>query len=158
MKQSDARAEGCGYFAITRLVGRAAGRKSTRSEGNTVESYSASLLFYLLTVVCLRNLIGGGFAATAIVLVATWFCWLFLLYVNSLLVRLARVLGAFRKLSNSKAQSIIIGGEMALIALSLAAGQGWIRWVGISWLILTVINLAAAAVLLMCNQAWRMPE
>ncbi len=136
------------YFALPRLIAWAAGGSARRTERNWTEAYFTGVVMVAITYLALVVMVGARSVVGIVLLVfATWILWLLLLYANSLLVTTGRALGLFRNLSNSRAQSILVGSETALCALVLLQGNDWLSVVGWLWLGLVAVNAAAAAAL-----------
>ena len=134
------------YFALLRVWTWLRGGSAERSESNWLEAYCVGLAIYLLTYLTLVAQLSANAVATIALLFVTWLGWLLLFYLNSLVVRALRSMGALRGLSNSRAQNILIGAETIACAISLTLRPGW-EAVGYFWLIVSAANLAGALIL-----------
>jgi hypothetical protein len=80
-----------------------------------------------------------------------WLFWLLVLYLNSLILKLARSLGLFRSLPIRRGQSILIATVTTAMAVALALRNSFVSEVGAIWLIATALNLVAALILAFNN-------
>jgi hypothetical protein len=76
-----------------------------------------------------------------------WAFWLLALYLNSVFIRLLRVLGLFGNLPNARIQSVLLGIVTTVFAFYLAVNALWLGLLGIAWVAAVSLNLLAAAVL-----------
>lgn len=83
--------------------------------------------------------------------ILVWLSWVVLLYANSLVIRLLRVLGVIGALPQSRAQTILIGIAATACAVQLARTELWSRLIGEVWLTLVALNLLAAVALQVRN-------
>lgn len=140
------------YFSLPRVVQLVRGRSVIRAESNWIEGYFAGVAVYLLTYLLLTQLAtpqlsSGSVLWLVLLAFGAWVLWLVLLYVNSLIMRALRCVGLFTTRSNSRAQNFIIGVETTIFALVLISRPNWPRVVGWIWLVIVLLNLAAAIVL-----------
>jgi hypothetical protein len=147
------------YFSLPRLVAKIGGGDARRAETNALEAWAGGLIFYLITYVFFAaQFIPRGLKhwETALMLIAlaffVWLFWLFLLYINSLVIKLLRLCGLFRTISIRRAQSILLGIATTAMACTLLTRGPLIRGVGLVWLVAVAVNLAAALVLALGNE------
>jgi hypothetical protein len=145
------------YFALPRLWTKWRGRNAARDENNWLEMNVAGLLFHLIVYIFAFHLLASGltFWQQLLLLIPlaflVWFFWLLLFYLDSLCIKLLRALGFMRRLSDGRAQTILIGAVMICFALSLARESGVWRAVGILGLIIFALNLLAATILALAS-------
>jgi hypothetical protein len=88
---------------------------------------------------------------TALLLVAlafgVWLFWLFLLYLNSVVIKFLRLSGFFREVPPRRTQSIFWGIATTAMACSLLRGTRWVHEVAAIWLVAVALNLVAAVIL-----------
>jgi hypothetical protein len=152
MKQSAKRVSF--YFSLPRLVAKICGGDARRAETNSIEAWTASLIFYLINYVFFSaqfipsrlqhwqtalSLIGLAFFV--------WLFWLLLLYLNSLIIKLLRLCGLFRPIPIRRAQSILLGISTTAMACTLLLGASWMRGLALFWLLAVALNLTSALVL-----------
>jgi hypothetical protein len=148
----------CGfYFALPRLWAKCRGGNAARDESNWLEMNVAGLFFHLIAYVFAFHLLASGltFAQQILLLIPlaflVWFFWLLLFYLDSLCIKLLRALGFMRRLSDGRAQTILIGVVMICFAISLASESGVWRAIGILGLGIFALNLLAAAILALAS-------
>jgi hypothetical protein len=76
---------------------------------------------------------------------ATWIFWLVILYLNTLVIALARRLRWYSRPSNLPAQNFLVLALTTLFAFALTRDPGWSRWLGFLWLGGLGLNLIASA-------------
>jgi hypothetical protein len=141
------------YFALPRLLNRMRGGSDKISESNAVEAYFGTILALVVSFLFARQLFAGrytGWPAIAVgifLLVTVSIFWLFIFYFNSLLIKILRTFGIFRKMANRHAQDILTKIVVAVFAYELSISVSWTRWIGIFCLLLLGFNLAAALLL-----------
>jgi hypothetical protein len=155
MKTEKENAFGDFYFALPRLLNRIRGGADKISESNAVEAYFGTILALVVSFLFARQLFAGrctGWQAIAVgilLLVTVSIFWLFVFYFNSLLIKILRTCGIFRKMANRHAQDIFIQVVVAAFAYELSISVSWTRWIGIFCLLLLGTNLAAALLLVL---------
>ena len=141
-----------GYkFALPRLLARSAGRKVRRAQFSAGEAYSLGLLVFGLHCVFAARAILPFVRTTALQALALlflpfaiWIAFLFLYYMNSLVLALLRRAGLFAIVPNNQFQHVVISTLTTLIALAfLREESSWIRSLGVLWLALLAFNLFA---------------
>ncbi len=120
------------YFALPRLVASQLGWNAARTESNWLEANIVGgfehLIWYAfaahtLLPVCRR---GNKSRCSFRLAFCVWICWLLVIYLNSVLIRLLRVCGLLRDLSNARAQSVLLGIVTTGFAFYLARTRpGW---------------------------------
>ena len=141
------------YFALPRFVRKSFGKNSKRSEGSWAEAHFVSvavyLIGYLFAVHLLLPHLSGWTLIPALfaLLFLMWIFWLLVLYLNSLVVKLCRVLGLFPDLPGNRIQSVLIGILTSVFAAELIASGTWTCWIGIIWIAAVMLNLSAALLL-----------
>src|SRR5450755_1045255 len=99
MKTGNENAFGDFYFAWPRLLNRMRGRTDKISESNVVEAYFGSIVAFMVSFLFARQLFAGrcsGWQAIAVgilLLFAVSISWLFVFYLNSLLIKILRTCG-----------------------------------------------------------------
>jgi hypothetical protein len=140
------------YFALPRVLQLIRGRSVIRAESNWIEAYFPGVAIYLLSYLLLAEVAAPRLSSASILwllllALGAWVLWLFVLYVNSVVIRALRRIGLFTTRSNSRAQNIIIGTETTIFAFVLANSATWLRVLGWIWLAIVALNLTAAVVL-----------
>ena len=147
------------YFALPRLLARWRGGDATRAERNGTEAwiggiatYAISYLFFLQFI---PSALGPWLHAILLVVLAfvAWLLWLVLLYVNSLLIKLARLGGLFRSIPDRRAQSILVSATVTAMAWALLQRGGWVSEVAAIWMVAVTMNLIAAALLALTHES-----
>ena len=155
MKTENENAFGDFYFALPRLLHRMRGGTDKISESNAVESYFGSIVAFMVSFLFAWQLFAcrcPGWQAIGVgifLLFAVSISWLFVFYFNSLLIKILRTCGIFRKMANRHAQDIFIQVVVAAFAYELSISVSWTRWIGIFCLLLLGTNLAAALLLVL---------
>jgi hypothetical protein len=151
------------YFALPRLLNQMRSGADKISEGNAAEAYFGSIVAFLVSFLFAWQLFAGpctGWQAIAVgilLLFAVSIFWLFVFYINSLLIKILRTCGIFRKMTNRHAQDILIEVVVAAFAYELLISVSWTRWIGIFCLLLLGANLVAA-LLIALSQARRFTD
>ena len=129
------------------------GRRGGISESNAVEAYLGSIGIFALSFLFALQLFidrfsGWSLLAIAFVLVfAVWIFWLFVFYINSLLIKVLRVSGLFRGTADRRVQDVFIGIVVAVMAYRLSILPGWPGWIGLLVLSTLGVNFVAAILL-----------
>lgn len=153
MKTGNENALGGFYFALPRLLHRMRGGTDRISESNAVEAHLGSIVAFGVSFLLARQLFAGrcsGWQAIAVgifLLFAVSILWLFVFYFNSLIIKILRIAGIFRKLANRHAQDILIQIIVAILAYELSISVSRTRWFGIFCLLLLGANFVAALLL-----------
>jgi len=153
MKTGNEHAFGGFYFALPRLLHRMRGGTDRISERNAVEAYFGSIVAFVVSFLFSWQLFAGrcpGWQAIAVGILlffAVSIFWLFVFYINSLIIKILRTGGIFRKMADRHAQDILIEIIVAIFAYGLSISVSWTRWIGIFCLLLLGLNLAAALLL-----------
>jgi hypothetical protein len=144
------------YFALPRLLNRMRGGSGKISESNAAEAYFGSIVFFLVSFLFTWQLFAGrctGWQAIAVgilLLFAVSIFWLLVFYINSLVIKILRTGGIFRKMANRHVQDILIEVVVAVFAYELAISDfSWTRWIGIFCLLLLGANFISALLFLM---------
>jgi hypothetical protein len=138
------------YFSLLRLLSKVTGHGSHFSEGGVFETclgtFVVLLIPYLFLVDLAMNHLAGWMACVAVVMLpfAIWIFWLVVLYLNSVMIQVLHGLGFFRKVIERRLQDIFVGIIITFFASELSILNSWIRWIGIFWLMILAMNLAAA--------------
>ena len=141
------------YFALPRLIATMRGADARRSENNGPEATAGSVVIYLINYLFFAQFVPAALPLwqTALwlggIVFLTWFFWLFVLYLNSLIIKLLRPVGVFRSIPVRRAQSILLGTWTTAMAFDLLERGSWIGEVAAIWLVAVAMNLAAAAIL-----------
>ena len=145
----------CGYwFALPRLCARLSGRKVRRAEWSRWEAYGLGwLVFGIGCVFLVRCLFGvveswlGRVLCLLLAPIAVWLACLLTYFVNWLLAKVLRRLELYSGPTNRSLQSFIIIALVTLLAALLVRDEtGWMRSLGIFWLALVGLNLAAECI------------
>jgi hypothetical protein len=142
-----------GYFSLFRLLATMRGGSSKRSENNWIEAHGVGWMIYLVSFAFGAQLIwsqtvGWKFIVDLIALAfAIWLAWLIILYFNLLLIRLLRLCGVCREISNRAVQSVLILALTTALALQLARSDSWLRVIGMGWLLVVAANFFSFLVL-----------
>ena len=146
-------AKASGYFSLFRLLARMRGGSSKRSEDNWIEAHGVGWMIYLVSFAFGAQLlwsktVGWKFIVDLIALAfVIWLAWLIILYLNLLLIRLLRLCGACREISNRVLQSVLIMALTTALALQLARSDSWLRVIGMGWLLVVAANFLSFLVL-----------
>jgi hypothetical protein len=146
-------AKASGYFSLFRLLARMRGGSSKRSEDNWIEAHGVGWMIYLVSFAFGAQLlwsktVGWKFIVDLIALAfAIWLAWLIILYLNLLLIRLLRLCGACREISNRVLQSVLIMALTTALALQLVRSDSWLRVIGMGWLLVVAANFLSFLVL-----------
>lgn len=141
------------YFALPRLLAKWRGQSAARTEKNWLETNIAGTLSHLVVYVFAFQLLLAESAPWNQLLLCiplallVWIFWLLVFYFNSWLIELLRTCGLMRRLSDSRAQSVIIGLMTTAFAVYLLFAGPCAAMLGIIWLAAVSLNLVAAAVL-----------
>jgi hypothetical protein len=153
MKAGNENAVGDYYFALPRLLNRIRGGSDKISESNAVEAYFGGIAALVVSFLFSRQLFADpcpvwqAIAFGILLFFAVSICWLFVFYINSLIIKVLRIAGIFRKMANRHAQDILIEIIVAGFAYELSFSASWTRWIGIFCLLLLGANFAAALLL-----------
>jgi hypothetical protein len=151
------------YFALPRALAMMRGADDRRAENNGTEAMFGSVAIYLINYLFFAQFVPATFPywQRALWLVGlvflTWFFWLLVLYLNSLIIKLLRHIGVFRTIPIRRAQSILLCTWATAMAFDLLDRGSWIGEVAAIWLVAVAMNLAASAVLAFRHGASR-PE
>jgi hypothetical protein len=124
-----------------------------RAEQNSAEAWVAGIATYVVSYVFFAGFIPDTTAwwVSGLILLALAFlvlvCWLLLLYLNSLILKLLHALGLFRSLPARRGQSVLVGTAATAMALQLLERGPLAGELGAIWLIGLVMNLTAAVIL-----------
>jgi hypothetical protein len=141
------------YFSLSRLLARCCGRSGRRTQNNWLEANAAGIFLHVVFYAfAFRVLLGGHNIWLQLLLLLplallVWIFWLLLFYFDSLVIRGLRAVGFMRHLSDSRAQSILIGIVASACALALALDRDAFKIIGVAWLALMALNLLSAAIL-----------
>ena len=141
------------YFALPRFIATMRGADGRRAENNATEATVGGVAIYLINYLFFAQFVPATLPLwqTALWLggniFLTWFFWLLVLYLNSLILKLLRPLGVFRSIPTRRAQSILLGTWTTAMAFHLLERGSWIGEVAAIWLVAVAMNLAAAAFL-----------
>lgn len=147
------------YFALPRLLAKWRGGDPTRAERNGSEAWIGGIatygISYLFFLQFLPNMLNPWLRAVVMVVLAfvVLLVWLVLLYVNSLLIKAARLGGIFRSIPDRRAQSILIGATVTAMAWELVQRGGAISEIGAIWIVAVTMNLIAAALLALNHES-----
>jgi hypothetical protein len=153
MKTENEHACGDFYFALPRLLNRMRGGSDKISESNAAEAYFGSMVAFVVSFLFAWQLFTGrctGCQAIGVgifLLFAVSIFWLLVFYFNSLVIKILRTGGIFRKMANRHVQDILIEVVVAVIAYELSISVSWTRWLGIFCLLLLGANVVAALLL-----------
>lgn len=142
-----------GYFSLFRLLATMRGGSSKRSENNWIEAHGVGWMIYLVSFAfgaefLWSKTVGWKFIVDLIALAfAIWLAWLIILYFNLLLIRLLRLCGVCREISNRAVQSVLILALTTALALQLARSDSWLRVIGMGWLLVVAANFFSFLVL-----------
>ena len=151
------------YFALPRLIATMRGAEGRRAENNGAEASLGSLAIYVINYLFFAQFVPPHLPILPATLLLAglvflvWFFWLLALFVNSLIIKLLRRLGLFRKIPTRHAQSILLGTWTTAMAFDLLDPGTWIGEAASIWLVAVAMNLAAAAILAFRHGA-RRPE
>lgn len=141
------------YFALPRLIATLRGADVRRTENNGTEATVGSIAIYLINYLFFAQFVPAplplGQAALwlAGIVFLTWFFWLLVLYLNSLIIKLLHAVGIFRSIPIRRAQSILLCTWTTAMAFDLLDRGSWIGEAASIWLVAVAMNLAAAAFL-----------
>ncbi len=141
-----------GYaFALPRLAARLIGRKPRRAEFSAWEAYGVGILVFGISCVAATRALLPLVRPAALqglvlflVPVVMWVAFLFLYYVNALIVAGLRRLGLYSARTNNPFQHAVIMTMTTLLALHFLRDEcAWVRSLGVLWLGLLSLNLLA---------------
>ena len=141
------------YFSLPRLLTQCCGRSAKRTQNNWLEANAAGIFLHaVFYAFAFRVFLSGHNIWLQLLLLLplaflVWISWLLVFYFDSLVIRGLRAIGLMRHLSDSHAQSILIGLVASTFALALALDREAYKIIGAAWLILVVLNLLSAAIL-----------
>jgi hypothetical protein len=147
------------YFALPRLLAKWRGGDPIRAERNGTEAWLGGIATYAISYLFFLQFIPHALNpwVQAVVLVALSFVvllvWLVLLYVNSLLIKVARLGGIFRSIPDRRGQSILIGATVTAMAWALVQRGGSMSEIGAIWIVAVTMNLIAAALLALNHES-----
>jgi hypothetical protein len=149
------------YFALPRLIATMRGAEGLRAENNGTEATVGSVAIYLINFLFFAQFIPAlpvwqKALWLAGLVFLTWFFWLLVLYLNSLIIKLLRQVGLFRSIPTRRAQSILLGTWATAMAFDLLDRGSWIGEAASIWLVAVAMNLAAAVVLAFRHGASRL--
>lgn len=151
------------YFALPRLIATMRGADGGRAEKNGTEAWVGNIAIYLVNYLFFAQFVPAHLPLwqrtlllTALLFVV-WLFWLAVLYLNSLIIGMLRLVGVFRTIPSRHAQSILLGTWTTAMAFDLLERGSWIGEVAAIWLVAVAMNLAAAAILAFRHGASR-PE
>jgi len=157
MKKAELRERPRFYFALPRLVASQLGGNADRTEDNWVEANIVGGAIHLICYAFAAHVLLDGLPlwAQAALLIPVaflvWICWLIVLHINSVLIRLLRAAGLIRDLSNARAQSVLLGMVTTAFAFYLVENGSWLALLGIAWVAAVALNLLAAAILVVAE-------
>lgn len=141
------------YFALPRLMARLGGAPVMRSEQNWLEAMVVGGLVHAIIFLFAAHLLLSGRASwqqllllipvALLVLVS----WSVVLSANALVIRLTRAAGFLRDRPDRHLQSVLVGLLTTFAAWQLISAGSWMRLLGLMWMAVVALNLAAAAVL-----------
>jgi hypothetical protein len=130
------------------------GEDPTRSERNGFEGSLVGLLIYLIHYLFfVTALLPSSMAALLKVFLllalafGVWFFWLFLIYVDSLILKGLHAIGFFRTTPTRHAQSVLWITVTTGMAWALLKQNNVIHEIGAVWLVAVALNLGATLVL-----------
>ena len=144
-----------GYaFALPRLLARLTGRKVRRAEFSGAEACGVGILVFGISCVFVARALLSIVRPLALYLAvlfilpfAIWIAFLFLYYLNSLVIALLRRLGFYSAVTNNPFQHIVIISLTSLIAFHfLGEERVWVKSLGAFWLGLLSLNLVSILV------------
>ena len=145
------------YFALPRLLAAFRHGDSSRAEMNIVEAWAGSGAIFVVSYLFFAGLILdylAGWAAIAAALALPFVVclfWLFVLHLNSLILKLLRAGGLFPGLPQRRGQAILLGTITSAMALLLLQGGAFAREIATLWLVAVGLNLLAAVILVVRN-------
>src|SRR6266849_8444463 len=92
-----------------------------------------------------------AFGTGVALLFAIWIFWLVVLYLICVMIPVLHRLGFFRGVTERHLQDILVGLIITFFASELSILNSWVRWIGILWLIILAMNLAATLSLALTN-------
>jgi hypothetical protein len=147
------------YFALLRLMALFRGSDARRAENNPVEALVAGLAIYLISYLFFAQFIPAGLkvwqSALSLVILVFFVCfsWLIALHINSLIIKVLRLGGVFQRIPTRRAQSILLGISASAMAWNLLQRGSWMAEIAATWLLAVAMNLAAAIILAIRNEA-----
>jgi hypothetical protein len=142
------------YFSLFRAIALLRGGDAVRAESNGFEGWLVGLMIYSIHYLFFAALLVPAHLEpwmTALLLITLafwiWLFWLFLLYLNSVIIKLLRICGLFSALPIRRAQSILWGISTTAMACMLLKSSPALRELGAIWLVAVAMNLVAALIL-----------
>ena len=145
------------YFALPRLLALLRHGDTRRAEINGPEAWAGNVAIFAVSYLFFARFVFDYFvfwlaipALFALAFVVLLF-WLLVLYLNSLILELARRCGLFRSLPQRRGQAVLLGTVTTAMALPLVQGGSVSGEVAAIWLVAVAMNLAAAIILAFRN-------
>ncbi len=145
------------YFALPRLLALLRHGDSSRAEINGSEAWAGSIAIFVVSYLFFAAFIPdhldwwlAGLLFAALPFFVLLF-WLFALFVNSLILQLARACGLFRALPQRRGQAVLIVISTTAMALPTTQRGLFSGEVASIWLVAVALNLAAAVILAVRN-------
>ena len=147
------------YFALPRLLAKMRGGNASRAERNPAEAWFGSFAIFAISYLYFAAFVPDAWSswtrALCFIVLAflVWLFWLIVLYLNSLILKLAYGIHLLRSLPIRRGQSVLVATTVTAMALALAQRDSIVSELGMVWLIATAMNLIAAAILAVSNDA-----
>jgi len=141
------------YFSLPRLLAGWSGGTGDRTENNSLEAHLVGALVHLVAYLFAFQLLLADSPIWQLLFLLlpfaalVWLGWLIVLYLNSWVIKLLRLLGLLRNVPDNRAQSLVIGVMTTWFAWRLIVAGHWPGLVGAIWIAAVALNLSAAVVL-----------
>jgi hypothetical protein len=141
------------YFALPRLLALLRHGDTTRAEINDAEAWAGNIAVFVVSYLFFARFIPSGLrwwvAAPALIALAflVWLFWLLMLYLDSLILGLARRVGLFRSLPARRGQAVLIATTTTAMAFCLVQNKSFSGEIAAIWLVAVAMNLGAALIL-----------
>ena len=152
------------YFALPRLLLKLSGGNAAPTDTNWLETNIAGTLMHLVAFVFGAHLLLSGLQLWQQLLLLVpfailfWLFWMAFFQLGMLLVKGLHALGAFRSWADARTQGLLAGVMITAFALELVRAGGWLRVLGLTWLVAVSLNVVATLLLALSHADHRSAE
>lgn len=152
------------YFALPRLLLKLFGGNPAPSDTNWIEANIAGTLMHLVVFVFGAHLLLSGLRPWQQLLLLVpvailfWLFWMAFFFVSSLLVKGLHALGTFRNSAGARLQGVLASIMITACAVELVRLGGWMRVLGLTWIVAVSLNVVATLLLALSHADHRSAE